>query len=85
MLVNVHEAKTQLSKLLERVAAGDVDGDRFRPLSISLAHAHAAGSLPLLHRDPFDRMLIAQSRLEDLTIVTRDGRNGQYGVPTLTA
>lgn len=55
------------------------------PLSISLAHATRAGSLPPHHRDPFDRLLIAQAELEALTIVTRDARFAAYGVPLLVA
>ncbi len=57
----------------------------FDPLPISLEHARAAGSLPLHHRDPFDRMLIAQAQLESLTLVTRDARFAVYGVPVLEA
>ncbi len=57
----------------------------FEALPISVAHAIHAGGLPLHHDDPFDRMLVAQSRLEGLTIVTRDPRIARYGVPTLAA
>jgi PIN domain nuclease of toxin-antitoxin system len=58
---------------------------RFQPLAITIAHALAAGGLPRLHDDPFDRMLIAQARLEGLTIVTRDPRFGRYAVATMPA
>ena len=58
---------------------------RFTVLPIHLDHALAAGGLPPLHRDPFDRMLVAQAQLEGLTIVTRDRRFHAYGVPVLTA
>ena len=44
----------------------------FEPLAISFAHAEATALLPPLHRDPFDRMLVAQARTEGLTLVTRD-------------
>lgn len=57
----------------------------FEPLPISIAHALGAGALPRLHDDPFDRMLIAQARLEGLTIATRDPRFAAYGVSTLAA
>ncbi len=57
----------------------------FLPLAMSLKHASVAGSLPLHHRDPFDRMLIAQAQLESLTIVTRDPRFVPYGVRLLEA
>jgi PIN domain nuclease of toxin-antitoxin system len=48
-------------------------------------HALAAGALPAHHNDPFDRMLIAQARLETLTLVTHDARFAVYDVPLLRA
>ena len=53
---------------------------RFTPLSITTEHALAVEKLPLLHKDPFDRMLIAQAQMEKLTIVTRDQRLSHYDV-----
>ncbi len=44
----------------------------FETLSVSVLHALAAGALTTAHRDPFDRMLIAQATLEELTLVTKD-------------
>jgi len=60
-------------------------GQAFEPLAVNVAHAHAVRELPLLHRDPFDRVLIAQARLERLTILTRDQVIAQYDVPTVLA
>lgn len=57
----------------------------FEPLSVTVAHAHALQELPLLHRDPFDRLLIAQARVEGMTILTRDNAFTQYDVSTLPA
>jgi PIN domain nuclease of toxin-antitoxin system len=51
----------------------------FKMLPISAEHAERAPSLPMHHRDPFDRMLIAQAELESLAIVTADDALGQYG------
>lgn len=53
---------------------------RFRPLPLSLAHAESAAALPPHHRDPFDRMLIAQAQIESLTVVTRDDAFSRYDV-----
>jgi PIN domain nuclease of toxin-antitoxin system len=50
------------------------------PLAISVAHAQLAGELPGPHKDPFDRMLIAQARLENLTVVTADPVFRRYRV-----
>lgn len=55
----------------------------FRDLPITSAHAIFAGRLPLHHRDPFDRMLVAQAAVEGLTLVTRDPEIGRYDVDTL--
>ncbi|WP_131769756.1 type II toxin-antitoxin system VapC family toxin [Candidatus Protofrankia californiensis] len=57
----------------------------FRELPIRHHHAIAAGRLPAIHRDPFDRMLVAQARCEDLTLVTRDADIHRYEVSILTA
>ncbi len=54
-------------------------------IAIELADAVAAARLPLHHRDPFDRMIIAQAFARGLTIVTRDQAFGAYGVPILAA
>jgi len=53
------------------------------PLAISLEHTRAVGELPHHHRDPFDRLLVAQAAAESATIVTDDERIRAYGVPVL--
>jgi PIN domain nuclease of toxin-antitoxin system len=55
----------------------------FDELPIRIAHADRVGSLPAVHRDPFDRVLVAQPLVEGLTIVTRDDAVKAYPVPTL--
>jgi len=50
----------------------------FTPLAITVLHAEEAASLPRLHADPFDRMLVAQARLESLTLVTHDAAVRAY-------
>jgi PIN domain nuclease of toxin-antitoxin system len=52
-------------------------------LRIDEQHAKLAGELPLIHRDPFDRMLVAQATIEQLVIVTGDTDIPRYGVPTV--
>jgi PIN domain nuclease of toxin-antitoxin system len=63
--------------------SGLVARSGFERLPISYEHAREAGRLPLLHGDPFDRMLIAQARLEGLTLATADERIKRYEVPVL--
>ena len=56
---------------------------RFTALDITTEHALAVENLPPYHKDPFDRLLIAQAQLERLTLVTRDARIKQYAIPVL--
>lgn len=55
----------------------------FVPLPISVVHAQRAGTLPGDHRDPFDRMLIAQAHCEGLTLVSNETLFDAYGVTRL--
>lgn len=57
----------------------------FEPLPISIAHSLALATLPLHHKDPFDRLLLAQAKVEHLTFVTRDQQNLQYPISVLRA
>ncbi len=58
---------------------------RFTPLSITTEHALAVEQLPPHHKDPFDRMLIAQAQIEKLTLVTRDPNMQAYGISIIEA
>jgi PIN domain nuclease of toxin-antitoxin system len=53
------------------------------PLDITVLHAQRAGALAGAHRDPFDRMLIAQAQLEDVSIVSDDAVFDDFGVRRL--
>jgi PIN domain nuclease of toxin-antitoxin system len=57
----------------------------FEALDVTIAHAIAVASLPVHHADPFDRLLIAQARMEGLTIVTSDTAFADYEVTRLDA
>ena len=77
--------KARLGKLPGAVdvaadVAGCVAGQGFSAMDITILHAQRAGRLPGDHRDPFDRMLIAQAQLEDLPIVSDDDAFDGYGV-----
>jgi PIN domain nuclease of toxin-antitoxin system len=84
--VSIWEAgiKSALGKLsVPESLARVVPDEGFQPLPITFEHAERAAQLPEHHRDPFDRMLVAQAQLEGLTIVTRDSQFQAYGVPVL--
>jgi len=77
--------KQSLGRLTVR---GDLDAvveEDFEHLPITFAHARRAAQLPLHHRDPFDRMLIAQAQAQDLTLASRDRRISSYDVALLVS
>jgi PIN domain nuclease of toxin-antitoxin system len=77
--------KQAVGKLLEPADLPErVRDSGFIELPIKFEHAIVAGRLPMIHRDPFDRMLVAQARCEDLMLVTRDTDIQQYDVSILT-
>lgn len=79
-----------IKRNLGKIAFAPVTAERLRalrfcPLAIDPDHAEEAGGLPDLHRDPFDRMLVAQARVEGLAVVTRDPLVRAYDVSTFWA
>ena len=78
--------KTALGKITARAAFADaIDDYGFDPLPITVAHADAVRALPPHHRDPFDRLLVVQAQIEDLTLVSRDPVMRLYRVPVVWA
>jgi PIN domain nuclease of toxin-antitoxin system len=76
--------KQSIGKLSEPVdVAEEIRDSGFRELPITFHHAIAAGRLPLIHRDPFDRMLVAQAQCERLTLVSRDPHIQRYDIALL--
>ena len=76
--------KAALGQLAVPGPLGDAAREEgFEPLPITFEHAERTGQLPPHHRDPFDRMLVAQAQHEGLTIVTRDRAFDAYDVPVL--
>jgi PIN domain nuclease of toxin-antitoxin system len=79
-----------IKKSLGKLEAPDdldamVEEEGFEKLAITFFHGERAGDLPQLHRDPFDRMLVAQSQAEGLEIITADEAIPKYGVKTFDA
>lgn len=75
------QGKLELEEDLERL----VEDEGFDKLSINLFHAQQAARLAPIHRDPFDRMLIAQAQAEGLELMTADFTIAQYGVKIVPA
>src|SRR5689334_10810627 len=79
-----------IKKALGKLDAPDnleevLEANRFLPFPITVAHALAVRALPVHHRDPFDRMLIAQALHEGFRLVSRDPEIARYPVPLITA
>lgn len=80
--------KSSLGKLaialpLDEFFERNVDGNGFRVLPITRAHLQTVYTLPFHHRDPFDRLLIAQSITESMTFVTDDAQITAYSIACL--
>lgn len=79
-----------VKKALGKLRAPDdlvaqLERQRFTPLDVTVPHALAVGDLPDHHADPFDRMLVAQARVDSLTLVSRDPQVRRYDVDLLIA
>lgn len=67
------------------VLPSELDRQGFRKLPVTFDHALAVRDLPMLHKDPFDRMLAAQAKCEDLTLLTADSALAASRIRTLDA
>ena len=76
--------KRRLGKLKTPDNLQDIlDEAGFQILPISLVHIDATEKLPLIHKDPFDRMLIAQAQIEGMFLASKDGTIAEYQIPIL--
>ncbi len=81
--IKVGGKRMDLPDAVERYLPDRIRHHGFEVMPIELAHVFRAGSLPLIHRDPFDRMLVAQAQIEGLPILTADPAIAQYDVETI--
>jgi PIN domain nuclease of toxin-antitoxin system len=80
MAIKASLSKLELSQPPEVLLPSQLSLNNIKILDISVSHALAVAKLPLHHRDPFDRLLIAQSLVEDMPILTVDNVFIAYGV-----
>lgn len=83
MAIKLSLGRLQLRMGFEEFFSGVLNANGFVFLESRVSHYDELASLPFLHRDPFDRLLIAQARVEELILVTCDGFASEYGVPVL--
>lgn len=77
--IKVAQRRLRVSESLRVTVASD----DFTELTVTMRHADELERLPLHHGDPFDRLLVAQARIEGATIVTHDRALEPYGVPII--
>ncbi len=80
MSIKASIGKLILQQPLEQIINEQIQINGIRIVNIESAHALGVASLPRHHRDPFDRLLIAQSKIEQLTILGCDSAMDAYGV-----
>ncbi len=83
MQIKITLNKLILGKPLKEMIQLELDRGTFTLLPITLTHIDRLSTLPLLHRDPFDRLLIAQALTDNLTLITADRKIQQYPVDCL--
>jgi PIN domain nuclease of toxin-antitoxin system len=77
--IKISLAKYSLNVPYAQFMRQAISGNGFRFLHISPRHTELVSTLPLHHRDPFDRLLIAQSLVEGMSVVSNDGNFAPYG------
>lgn len=83
MQIKVQLGKMKLKLSLESLIDNQQRDNKVEILQIKTKHIISLDNLPFHHKDPFDRLLIAQSKVENLTIVTRDQEFPAYGAKLL--
>jgi PIN domain nuclease of toxin-antitoxin system len=83
MAIKASLGKLKLPSTIERFVVEHCETNSFHLLPITLAHIASVEDLPLHHRDPFDRLLVAQARYEAMTLVSRDASLKAYGVSVI--
>ncbi|MDX2076155.1 MAG: type II toxin-antitoxin system VapC family toxin [bacterium] len=80
MQIKIQLGKLQLNNILTETLGFQQQVNRIELLPIELSHILALNQLPYHHNDPFDRLLIAQAQIENLTLITDDSKILLYGI-----
>ena len=78
--IKVSLGSLRVEAALDRFLPEQLAANGFQPLPVDLKHAARVAALPFHHRDPFDRLLVAQALEEELAVVTADPVFARYGV-----
>jgi len=83
MQIKSHLGKLRLDMPLKELIKSQEKENDLKILPVELKHTYELNTLPSIHKDPFDRLLIAQSNLEGLTLVSKDSKFSGYSVNIL--
>ena len=81
--IKVSIQKLEVGMTMSELVTREVRGNSIEVLHIEPQHLDYLSSLPFHHKDPFDRLIIAQSFSEDIPLITKDSAFGAYGVKTI--
>ncbi|MEW6738158.1 MAG: type II toxin-antitoxin system VapC family toxin [Acidobacteriota bacterium] len=83
MAIKVSIGKLSLAGPFEIIIPEQIKNNGFDVMNIDISHINIVATLPMHHRDPFDRLLIAQCMIEDLSIISADSAFDSYSVHRL--
>jgi PIN domain nuclease of toxin-antitoxin system len=83
IIIKVGTGKLTLSEPAEIYIPSRVASNQFETIPVQMSHILRINNLPSFHKDPFDRLLIAQSLVEDLALITVDGAITRYPIKTI--
>jgi PIN domain nuclease of toxin-antitoxin system len=83
MAIKIQLGKLRLGLPLEAILATQRQGNELQILPVALEHVLAVEHLPSIHKDPFDRLLVAQARVEDMLLVSSDPTVARYPCRTV--
>ena len=83
MQIKIQLGKLHLNTTLQETITAQQAINGIRILSITPEHIFTLESLPLIHKDPFDRLLISQTKLENLTLLSKDCVFADYEIPLI--
>lgn len=83
MAIKVRLEKLRIDSPLPEFLSRGMEALRAIELPVKIPHALRLAQLPIYHRDPFDRLLVAQAQIEGLTLVTDDAKIHLYGIPII--
>lgn len=81
--INVHLRRMELPDDPQRFVPDQIEANSFGRLAVQVRHALKVADLPDIHRDPFDRLLVAQAAVEELVLVTADPTLRRYPIETI--